>query len=1217
MKHLLTLVSFAIIATLFVPLLAKAEVVHLPGIYVKDISLDNTTYKEGDTVKGTFNFLNTENYAVSNIYYSVLLMGDYRDTIPHSQYDRTAFIGPFNLSANEKKSVSFSYTIPEGINGDGLGIQIHAAMQNGTGLGWNDSMIKVTGSTKLLKFVKGDIEVGKNNFGFQEGPMVYSGDKIYLNVTLHNPSASAISFVPSVDIYNRSITGELLKNFSEGTTTVKANTNASIKIELPTFGFDPKVYVGSLNLTDAKGIRVAPSLDFRYVVYGDIVTINQVSVDRESVQKGDSLVVTVDYSGAPFDVLNSKRATSSPADLSINIFNEDNKLVGSYAGKEDFNIKTQSILNISAGEDAKTLRVEVVASKDGKVLAKYITTFSGDLAKGKTPSFFSKYINIKDISIVIIAILSLGTLIFVRKLSEKKILLLGLVVLIIVFWFVFMITNGARAWVQDSYTTTGNGTIDTANLIVNSPSGSYTPGQQYYFQVSASANACGNYGMTFTVSSGGYSASLTRGQECTTNCPEYSGVAYPWPALTFSAQSLGPFTASTTPGTYSQHANLRVSEYDNSNTANLNLHQDYNVLYPTPGIPTNVTAIASSTCSGGINISWSPSTNAAGYSLYRWKAYRLQGGTLDGNIANVSSTSYTDTTATPGVLYEYLLKAYNPNLTSPYVATSDWSASSTQNGATATAPAGCSIGSVKPTSPQAITPVINGQCGSISLSWPTVNYATYYKVFRDGNLSQPILSYVNGTSTMDTGLIQSAYSSVPMPTGGTITTSGSSRIHTFTSGGIFTVPTGVSGNVKVLAVGGGAGVGGGLVNVTWNAGGGGGQVVSSSSFPISAGTSSVVIGNGGGPSSNGGNSSFGALTALHGNTGYSTAHGGASGSGYAGGAWTGSGNGAGGGGGAGGAGSSNSGNTGGAGGVGIASSISGASVTYGSGGKGGDSSTSVNAGSNTGNGGGGANGSGGSGVVIISYVPGVDIVPSGWHSYSVQAFNDLGSSAISDFSAATSSSATCLTPISSLSCAAFKNGSQVSWVTAPSSVTWKVTNLVGGVAPYTYGWSGLGVVNTNSSSTTASYSSSTNFTATTTILASYGSGVQAATSSASCSINVWASSTPLTGLTINFSQGTPLLYVNRPTTITVTVPASLGLDPNSLQISWSTTPSVAGEFSTSSSATKIFTTVGTQTIYVNVKGQKADTGEPFETLPSYSYSAPVDILLPQAPNTEQ
>ena len=221
-------------------------------------------------------------------------------------------------------------------------------------------------------------------------------------------------------------------------------------------------------------------------------------------------------------------------------------------------------------------------------------------------------------------------------------------------------------------------------------------------------------------------------------------------------------------------------------------------------------------------------------------------------------------------------------------------------------------------------------------------------------------------------------------TGGTITNSNEYTIHSFTVSGTFTCVG--SGDVEVLVVAGGAGVGGGLVGTTYHAGGGGGEVITDSSYAVTSSPISVVIGAGGAEGMDGNDSSFGTITATHGNTGYLTAHGGASGSGNAGGAWTGSGYGGGGGGGAGGTGFPNSGNTPGAGGAGAVSSISGIAVTYGAGGAGGPGTNSAIA--NTGTGANGTAGGGASGVVIVRYIPKLPLV---WGEYISSTLN-LGSS---------------------------------------------------------------------------------------------------------------------------------------------------------------------------------------------------------------------------------
>ena len=86
-------------------------------------------------------------------------------------------------------------------------------------------------------------------------------------------------------------------------------------------------------------------------------------------------------------------------------------------------------------------------------------------------------------------------------------------------------------------------------------------------------------------------------------------------------------------------------------------------------------------------------------------------------------------------------------------------------------------------------------------------------------------------------------------TGGTITTVGSFKFHTFTyPGGTFTVTANPS-TVQVLVVGGGGG-GGGYYN---GGGGGAGGAVYNSAFSISVGSYTVTIGNGGAGASGGNN----------------------------------------------------------------------------------------------------------------------------------------------------------------------------------------------------------------------------------------------------------------------------------------------------------------------------------------------------------------------------
>ena len=258
--------------------------------------------------------------------------------------------------------------------------------------------------------------------------------------------------------------------------------------------------------------------------------------------------------------------------------------------------------------------------------------------------------------------------------------------------------------------------------------------------------------------------------------------------------------------------------------------------------------------------------------------------------------------------------------------------------------------------------------------------------------------------------------------GGTITSVGGNRIHTFTTVGEDSITFRSPGNIQLLVVAGGGGGGANNNSAGSGGGGGAGEVAYYSSYPVNSGTYTVVVGKGGlggqWPSpgdSNAGDgfaSSFGTLSANGGgggstaekvNDGFSGGSGGgagrntaatslggasvvtAGGIGNKGGDCTDATNmSAGGGGGATSAGTTGyaSGIVPVAGGSGYVSTISGASVTYGTGGDGGarSNTTSVNSTTpNLGNGGDGAHGggtaglngrngaAGGSGIVIVSY----------------------------------------------------------------------------------------------------------------------------------------------------------------------------------------------------------------------------------------------------------
>ena len=271
-----------------------------------------------------------------------------------------------------------------------------------------------------------------------------------------------------------------------------------------------------------------------------------------------------------------------------------------------------------------------------------------------------------------------------------------------------------------------------------------------------------------------------------------------------------------------------------------------------------------------------------------------------------------------------------------------------------------------------------------SVSSGTFTLATPSQVYGQTAGDTISISIKNSDGTPSGNAVTKTVAAVP--TGGTITTSGNYRIHSFTSSGNFINASTLSLDYLVVAGGGG---GGGGANATWHGGGGGGAggYIYLTGQSRTAGTHSVSVGSGGsggsgGSSSantgnNGNNSSFNGSTAIGGGGGgpglpaSTVANSGGSGGGNGGGnsttnyssATSGQGNRGGsstssggpggdpygaGGGGAGGVGGNDAQHLAGPGGAGLNNSITGSSVGYAGGGGGGNATDGADYAGNSG-----------------------------------------------------------------------------------------------------------------------------------------------------------------------------------------------------------------------------------------------------------------------------
>ena len=405
-------------------------IVKMADVSVLNLQLPKTDYKAGETVTGAFSLHNNTENPIPSIYYKIILVGGYVDGNAKKLYDYSEMYGPIYVDTKEDKVVNFTYKIPESMSGE-LGIEIHDMYYNGSTMGWAGVRINVTGGTGIATAKDSNISIGGKKFALQEGPTIYSSQKAILNLTFSNDTKNKITFTPSIEMYKRPEPDKILFSFKDKTLSIEPGKQAQISIDLPTFDYIPQVYVGDVSFLDANNVMGAPKRQFRYIIGGDMVTINSVSSDKSNVAKGQTFDVTVNYSGSTQDIVSGSIPGEGIADLNIKIFNQKNKLVADYSDKTDFNKDYSKNIPLKAGKNALALRAEITVTKNNKTLASYKSFLSSDYQQESGKTDIRDIFSIKNAIIFIILLIIILSIIFFKKLPKKKISLPVIIILLV------------------------------------------------------------------------------------------------------------------------------------------------------------------------------------------------------------------------------------------------------------------------------------------------------------------------------------------------------------------------------------------------------------------------------------------------------------------------------------------------------------------------------------------------------------------------------------------------------------------------------------------------------------------------------------------------------------------------------------------------------------------------------------------------------------------
>lgn len=641
-----------------------------PQIHVVDLAVPERYKKTGDIIKGSFVLFNNSSMNAPDVTYELALLGDYKDGLPNTVYDVKKYPSVF-LNAGERRKIEFSYKLPSNVAGENFGLRVQTILGAGSLVGWSDVRISIKGTASVASILEADLIIEGQKFPPETGPAVAKGKVIDYRIVLKNPTNSAINIVPRVKVYNRSSTGALLKDYKETPITLAPKENRTVIFHLPTFEYTPRVYAGEIVFLDSFGEVRAPSVTFRYMILGNMATIQSVSSDVQSVEAGGRVNVTIFYAGAPFDQITRERPKVGIVNFTVSLSNENGVLIGRTIEEVNLDLPEKpAVVSIVAKEAAKAIKVDVTLEKDGIVLARYGTSLTEkSLALGKEPSPKTNADLLTTFAIIIMIIIAGGIIVLLQKKKTPPpapptapfnagggvtgSVIALLIAILSLSWFALPV-NTAHAYVQTAEYPQGQYWVP--HLFVNSPYDNQIlrPNSSFSVDGRSEFEACGNlsaFDTTITATFQGQTKTTVWHESKLSGSNEI--IAHNF--------SLGNFTAPVTPGTYRINLRVEVDAVNLSGGLEISWSEGYvDIVVSGAEIPPpQITATTpppsggGNSCFGVVNLSWTASVGATGYELHR-----------DGNAAPIyvgSGTSYQDTGLAPNSSHAYYVVATSPS----------------------------------------------------------------------------------------------------------------------------------------------------------------------------------------------------------------------------------------------------------------------------------------------------------------------------------------------------------------------------------------------------------------------------------------------------------------------------------------------------------------------------------------------------------------------------
>ncbi|MDP1833318.1 MAG: hypothetical protein Q8L11_00085, partial [Candidatus Moranbacteria bacterium] len=287
------------------------------------------TRQDNNNIQLTFDLSNREQIQ-PDVRYAVQLMKDRQILMDEQIYPET-----ISLNENETIKKEIEYLAPSYLSGE-FQLMLIARNQNGLLLAIaNPGQVILKGDNQFIEINPSSCyltvadEAGDKRYTLDQGVDIKPEEQLIATCDLTNHANNPITFTPNFKTYWRTTFGEEVTTNKEDRSTLTLNPQEKkqIRFTLPK-AQTPQAYDTVLELQNEQNQTISNKLAFHYVLRGPSATIQNLRLDKDYYQKGQTAQASFFWSGSADNFPDSRLGATDSGQLTadITIKNADNQI---------------------------------------------------------------------------------------------------------------------------------------------------------------------------------------------------------------------------------------------------------------------------------------------------------------------------------------------------------------------------------------------------------------------------------------------------------------------------------------------------------------------------------------------------------------------------------------------------------------------------------------------------------------------------------------------------------------------------------------------------------------------------------------------------------------------------------------------------------------------------------------------------------------------------